>query len=140
MQNWRVKDPNFKGPAGRLSFDNLELIRAFEDAQGSERGFILVHVEMVAFTGILINSTEDALKAIHANDVAAFENAFERLLDGYQRINRSMDTMWGRSKNTDYMKFRTFIYGTAPKKARPSRLKLTSGKPHVPGRCNLRRR
>ncbi|ORX40879.1 hypothetical protein BD324DRAFT_574682 [Kockovaella imperatae] len=119
LQNWKVKDPNFKGPAGRLSFDNLELIRAFEDAQGSERGFILVHVEMVAFTNILISATEDALAAIHADDVKGFENAFERLLGGYQKINRSMDTMWGRSKNGDYMKFRTFIYGTAPKKGNP---------------------
>ena len=114
-----MKAPNFQGPAGRLSFENLELIRAFEDAQGSERGFILVHVEMVAFTGILISGTEDALKAIHANDVKAFEDAFERLLDGYKKINRSMDSMWGRSKAGDYMKFRSFIFGTAPKKVRP---------------------
>ena len=74
---------------------------------------------MVAFTGILISATEDALKAVHANDVKAFENAFERLLGGYKKINRSMDSMWGRSKAADYLKFRSFIFGTAPKKVSP---------------------
>lgn len=39
--NYRIKNENFDGPAGKYSFDNIELIRAFEDAQGSERGFIL---------------------------------------------------------------------------------------------------
>ena len=78
-----------------------------------------MHVEMVAYTGILISATEDALKAVQANDVKAFEDAFERLLGGYRKINNSMETMWGRSKAADYMKFRTFIYGTAPKKDNP---------------------
>ena len=99
---------------------------------------------MVAFTGILISGTEDALKAIHANDVKAFEDAFERLLGGYKKINRSMDSMWGRSKAGDYMKFRSFIFGTAPKKVRPVLareypLTTRTGQPHVPRRCHLQR-
>ena len=33
-----------------------------------------------------------------------------------KRINESMETMWKRSAPSDYMKFRSFIFGTAPKK------------------------
>ncbi len=50
LVNYRCKDPNYQGSAGKYSFDNMELIRSFEDASGSERGFILVHVEMVSYT------------------------------------------------------------------------------------------
>ena len=38
--NYKLSTPE-KG----YSFDNLELVRAFENAQGSEKGFILVHIE-----------------------------------------------------------------------------------------------
>lgn len=38
-ENWARKDIS-KG----INFENLRLIRAFEDAEGSEKGFILVHV------------------------------------------------------------------------------------------------
>lgn len=40
LTNYRVKDQNHGGPAGKYGFDNMELIRSFEDAQGSERGFM----------------------------------------------------------------------------------------------------
>ncbi|PWY99689.1 IDO-domain-containing protein [Testicularia cyperi] len=116
LVNYRCKDPNFKGNAGKYSFDNMELIRSFEDASGSERGFILVHVEMVSYTGKLVSATEDALRACTNNDLAAFEDAFERLLVTYRKINESMETMWGRSLPQDYLKYRSFIFGTGPKK------------------------
>ncbi|SPO35780.1 related to BNA2 - putative tryptophan 2,3-dioxygenase or indoleamine 2,3-dioxygenase [Pseudozyma flocculosa] len=116
LQNYRVKDPNHQGTAGKYSFDNMELIRSFEDAAGSERGFILVHVEMVSYTGRLVSATEDALRAVTNNDAPALEEAFERLLTTYRKINLSMDTMWGRSLPSDYLKYRSFIFGTGPKK------------------------
>lgn len=116
LVNYMCKDPNFKGNAGKYSFDNMELIRSFEDASGSERGFILVHVEMVSYTGKLVSATEDALRACNNKDVAAFEDAFERLLLTYRKINESMETMWGRSLPADYLNYRSFIFGTGPKK------------------------
>lgn len=39
QENWARKDAN-EG----ITFENLRLIRAFEDFGGSEKGFILVHV------------------------------------------------------------------------------------------------
>lgn len=116
LTNYRVKDPNHQGPAGKYSFDNMELIRSFEDAAGSERGFILVHVEMVSYSGQLVSASEDALRAANNKDVAAFEAAFERLLLAYRKINTSMETMWSRSLPADYLKYRSFIFGTGPKK------------------------
>ncbi|SPO28725.1 related to BNA2 - putative tryptophan 2,3-dioxygenase or indoleamine 2,3-dioxygenase [Ustilago trichophora] len=116
LVNYLCKDPNYQGNAGKYSFDNMELIRSFEDASGSERGFILVHVEMVSYTGKLVSATEDALRACDAKDTAAFEDAFERLLLTYRKINQSMETMWGRSLPADYLKYRSFIFGTGPKK------------------------
>lgn len=116
LVNYRFKDPHHQGPAGRYSFDNMDLIRSFEDAQGSERGFILVHVEMVSYTGALVSATEDALRAVNAADMPSFEDALERLLVVYRKINASMETMWSRSLPADYLKYRSFIFGTGPKK------------------------
>lgn len=35
LQNWARKDP-----AGGISYDNLRLLRAFENHEGSEKGFM----------------------------------------------------------------------------------------------------
>lgn len=103
LTNYQVKDSNHQGLAGKYSFDNMELIRSFEDASGSERGFILVHVEMVSYTGQLVDSVENALAAANRGDERAFEASFEKLLLTYRKINRSMDTMWSRSLPKDYL-------------------------------------
>jgi indoleamine 2,3-dioxygenase len=103
LTNYRVKDQTHRGLAGKYSFDNMELIRSFEDAAGSERGFILVHVEMVSYSGQLVDSVENALAAANDGDVKAFESAFEKLLMTYRKINQSMDTMWSRSLPKDYL-------------------------------------
>ncbi|UZJ57123.1 hypothetical protein CBS101457_006443 [Exobasidium rhododendri] len=116
LTNYRVKDPHHNGLAGKYSFDNMELIRAFEDAAGSERGFILVHVEMVSYSGQVIDSVESALAAANSGDVKGLEAAFEKLLLTYRKINQSMETMWKRSLAADYLKFRSFIFGTGPTK------------------------
>lgn len=46
-ENWARKDT-----AKGIVYDNLRLIRAFEDPEGSEKGFILVHVSV-----LVINSS-----------------------------------------------------------------------------------
>jgi len=114
LQNWARKDPE-----GQINYDNLKLIRAFENHEGSEKGFILVHVDMVAHSGKLISAAEDCIDAAMNNKRDAFNVALEQLYNAYQAINQSMDTMWGRSKPADYIKFRSFIFGTAPKEGNP---------------------
>ncbi|ORY88758.1 hypothetical protein BCR35DRAFT_301080 [Leucosporidium creatinivorum] len=97
--------------------DNLRLIRAFEDADGSEAGFILVHVTMVAHSGQVVHYTENVLEAANAGDRKAFNVAMRGLLSTYEKINVAMDTMWSWSRPVDYLKFRSFIFGTGPEKA-----------------------
>lgn len=74
---------------------------------------------MVSFSGQAVSATEDILAAAVARDVAAFEAGMEKLLLTYRKINEVMETMWGRSKPSDYLAFRTFIFGTAPKQGNP---------------------
>ncbi|KAK0523959.1 hypothetical protein OC842_005978 [Tilletia horrida] len=116
LSNYRVKSDSFTSTSGKFHFDNMELIRAFEDAHGSEKGFILVHVHMLAHSGAVVSSVEDAMRAVECDDAAAFENALERLLLAFRRINETMETMWGKSNPADYLKFRSFIFGSGPKK------------------------
>lgn len=107
------------GEAGRYSFSNLDLIRSFQDPYGSERGFIGVHITMVAFSGAAVSAAEDVLAATVDGNHAKFEDAMQRLLHTYKQINNVMETMWSRSRPSDYLSFRTFIFGTAPKKGNP---------------------
>ncbi|CAO1637984.1 unnamed protein product [Parajaminaea phylloscopi] len=125
LVNYKFRDPNLAASdtagqeAGRYSFSNLDLIRAFQDPKGSERGFIGVHITMVAFSGQAVSAAEDVLTATVHRDIRGLENALERLLNTYRKINTVMETMWARSKPSDYLSFRTFIFGTAPKKGNP---------------------
>ena len=43
LQNWARKDP-----AGDIAFNNLKLIRAFENHEGSEKGFMCVICDGIA--------------------------------------------------------------------------------------------
>ncbi|KDN52647.1 hypothetical protein K437DRAFT_254050 [Tilletiaria anomala UBC 951] len=138
LSNYRLNDPSLPTPAeiaakqsrqagangafgdelaiktgpGRYSFENLELIRAFENAQGSEKGFIIVHCEMLAYSGRLVNATEGMLLAVAEQDVGTAESAMMRLLSTFEEVQESMESMWSRSLPSDYLKFRSFIYGT----------------------------
>lgn len=58
----------------------------------------LVHVDMVAHTGALLTQAERVLAAAEARNMADFKASMESLYRVYQKINKSMDTMWGRSK------------------------------------------
>lgn len=73
----------------------------------------LVHVSMVAHTGQLVSSVEDVLAALTSHDRPAFNASMETLYGTYTRINTVMDTMWTHSLPADYLKFRSFIFGTA---------------------------
>lgn len=68
---------------------------------------------MVANSGKLISAAEDAITAAVAEDRPAFNAALEQLYVAYQAINLSMETMWGRSKPADYIKFRYVFQSTA---------------------------
>lgn len=105
-------------PEEPISYDNLRLIRGFQDRNksSSESGFILVHVDMVAHSGKLISAIEKALGAVATSDRASFNTALDEMYQAYQKINASMHTMWGHSKPADYLKFRSFIFGTGPGK------------------------
>ncbi|KAM0788095.1 hypothetical protein ACM66B_001264 [Microbotryomycetes sp. NB124-2] len=120
LQNYRRLDPQSSadtvGNPEHWAPENLALHRAFENPHGSEAGFILVHVAMVAYTGQVITHTEAVLKAANERDRKGFRLAMSSLLDVFRKINRAMDTMWGWSRPIDYLSFRTFIFGLAPKK------------------------
>lgn len=60
----------------------------------------------VANSGKLISAAEDCIEAVTNGRRGAFDAALEQLYSAYQAINQSMETMWGRSKPADYIKFR----------------------------------
>lgn len=105
LYNWRRKDP--RKP---ISFENLELIRKFTGLP-SEKGFILVHVEMVSKSPKLVESVISALQSADMNSRNDFCHALNDMLEAMRDINAAMDTMWKRSKPSDYLKYRTFIMG-----------------------------
>jgi hypothetical protein len=59
----------------------------------------------VAHSGKLISAAEDSITAAMNKQRDAFNDALGRLYNAYLAINQSMDTMWGRSKPADYVKF-----------------------------------
>ncbi|KAF2094293.1 indoleamine 2,3-dioxygenase gamma type [Rhizodiscina lignyota] len=109
--NYRLVDQS-KG----LEYDNLRLIRAFEhglDPQSSEAGFVLVHIAMVRHSGALVTATRDVLNACTARDRESFNQGLDDLVAALKEINKTMNTMWTKSKPTSYTQFRTFIFGIA---------------------------
>ena len=112
--------PHKLGAVEEYEPDNLRLIRAFQvshspsrpppslgraslsslytathqDASGSETGFIVVHVAMVAYSGNVVRYTEDVLEAARAGDVAGFNQAMRGLLKTYEHIQVAMELMW----------------------------------------------
>ena len=117
--NYRLEDPK-----GGMDYSNLRLIRAFEhglDPSSSEAGFVLVHIDMVRNSGPLVAGTVDALRA--AGDAAAglggsaterrrtLNAGLDSVLGALRKINGVMETMWSKSRPTEYTSFRTFIFG-----------------------------
>lgn len=117
LYNYRLEDPS-RG----LEYDNLRLIRAFEhglDPASSEAGFVLVHVDMVKNSGPLVAGTVKCLDigsrvSTHLGTVAeraSFNQGLSEILGALKKINAVMETMWGKSRPTEYTSFRTFIFG-----------------------------
>ncbi|KAF2727207.1 indoleamine 2,3-dioxygenase gamma type [Polyplosphaeria fusca] len=107
--NYRLEDPK-KG----LDYDNLRLVRAFEqglDPTSSEAGFVLVHIAMVKESGALIKGTVDMLNGSSGRDRETFDDGLRMLVGGLKKVNEVMNTMWNRSKPQGYTSFRTFIFG-----------------------------
>ncbi|KAG9228523.1 indoleamine 2,3-dioxygenase gamma type [Amylocarpus encephaloides] len=107
--NYRLEDPK-RG----LEYDNLRLIRAFEnglDPKSSEAGFVLVHIDMVQNSGPLVEGVVLALDACAASDRGAFNDGMDKVATAMIKVNKVMETMWGKSKPSDYNSFRTFIFG-----------------------------
>lgn len=107
-------------PAAGMEYSNLRLIRAFEhglDPTSSEAGFVLVHIDMVKNTGPLVGGTMKCLEAassVHTSQVERrtnFNDGLSTIIGALQKINHTMETMWHKSKPTEYTSFRTFIFG-----------------------------
>ncbi|KAF2000863.1 hypothetical protein P154DRAFT_563028 [Amniculicola lignicola CBS 123094] len=124
--NYRLEDPE-KG----LDYDNLRLIRAFEqglDPTSSEAGFVLVHIAMVKQSGALVDGTVEMLNGCMEKDRERFDEGLRTLVDGLKKVNAVMNSeyqtflslptcanqgaaMWNKSKPQGYTTFRTFIFG-----------------------------
>ncbi|QUC23261.1 uncharacterized protein UV8b_07502 [Ustilaginoidea virens] len=117
LYNYRLEDPS-RG----LEYDNLRLIRAFEhglDPTSSEAGFVLVHIDMVRNSGPLVAGTVKCLDVASQLSSplgtpaqrAAFNQGLGEVLAALVKINAVMETMWAKSRPTEYTSFRTFIFG-----------------------------
>ncbi|KAG6008998.1 hypothetical protein E4U21_003550 [Claviceps maximensis] len=117
LYNYRLEDPS-RG----LEYDNLRLIRAFEhglDPSSSEAGFVLVHVDMVRNSGPLVAGTVKCLDVGSrlstplgtVQERTAFNSGLSGILGALVKINAVMETMWKKSRPTEYTSFRTFIFG-----------------------------
>ncbi|KAF2197638.1 hypothetical protein GQ43DRAFT_451557 [Delitschia confertaspora ATCC 74209] len=116
--NYRLEDPS-KG----LEYDNLRLIRAFEhglDPRSSEAGFVLVHIAMVRQSAALVKGTVNMLNGCMACERDLFNKGLCTLVEGLKKINAVMNTMWNKSKPTEYTTFRTFIFGIASQSMFPN--------------------
>lgn len=90
LANWKRINPN-----GKMEYDNLELIRAFEnglDCESSEAGFVLVHVDMVRQSGPLCSGVWDAIKAVEDGQHDLFIKNLVQMLDAMKVINTSMES------------------------------------------------
>lgn len=117
LYNYRLVDP-----ALGLQYSNLRLIRAFEHGlhpESSEAGFVLVHIDMVQNSGPLVDGTVKCLEIASQagsgpGSVAQrsdFNGGLRSILEAMTKINSVMETMWGKSRPTEYTSFRTFIFG-----------------------------
>jgi indoleamine 2,3-dioxygenase len=88
--NYRLEDAS-KG----LEYDNLRLIRAFEqglDPGSSEAGFVLVHIAMVKESGALVKGTVEMLEGSTAQDRASFDEGLRTLVAGLGKVNAVMNS------------------------------------------------
>ncbi|KAK0745292.1 indoleamine 2,3-dioxygenase-like protein [Apiosordaria backusii] len=116
--------------------NNLRLIRAFThglDPSSSEAGFVLVHILMVSHSPLLISSTLSSLSSAHSHLRSPFNTSLSGILTSLRQVNKSMETMWQRSKPTSYTSFRTFIFGITSQSMFPDGV-LYEGIPEYDGK------
>jgi indoleamine 2,3-dioxygenase len=90
--NYRLQDPSLG-----LQHKNLRLIRAFEhglDPNSSEAGFVLVHVDMVANSGELIQGAMTALEGCGQGDPEKLDEGLEGVVGALVKINKVMDSTY----------------------------------------------
>ena len=134
--NWRMEEPSLG-----MDYDNLRLIRAFQeglDPRSSEAGFILTHIDMVKHSAQLVRGAVTALEACNDKEekrfrlatetdealskkdidafcaqmaIDAFRSALDDVVKALAKVNEVMNKMWWKSKPSDYVNFRTFIFG-----------------------------
>ncbi|CAG7954727.1 unnamed protein product, partial [Penicillium nalgiovense] len=109
--NYTVADP----AKGLSEYSNLRLIRSFErglDPKSSEAGFILTHVDMVKETGPLVAGVLKVVDSLeqHASR-QEINDGYREILKSMEKIEASMEDMWGNSKPSEYLSFRVFIFG-----------------------------
>jgi indoleamine 2,3-dioxygenase len=107
--NYRLADPTLG-----LESSNIRLIRAFEhglDPSSSEAGFVLVHIDMVKHSGPLVGGAAACIAAATNQKRDAANAALTQVLTALRKVNATMETMWARSRPTQYTSFRTFIFG-----------------------------
>jgi hypothetical protein len=117
LYNYHLANPSLDPNILTTPPSNIRLIRAFEhglDPSSSEAGFVLVHIEMVRHSGPLIAGAVgciDAATSSGQRDRAALNTGLASVLGAMRRVNATMETMWARSRPTEYTSFRTFIFG-----------------------------
>ncbi|KAJ5698179.1 hypothetical protein N7462_000184 [Penicillium macrosclerotiorum] len=109
--NYHLDDPS----KGLDEYSNLRLVRAFErghDPKSSEAGFILTHVDMVKQSGALIAGALRVVDTLEQHGSRSEVNdGFREILNAMEKIEASMEDMWGNSKPSEYLSFRVFIFG-----------------------------
>lgn len=105
LNNWKLIDTK-EG----IKYENMDTIRLFIGNQ-SEKGFILTHCTINAYSGNLIKSGMEALKSAEMGNREDFNNALTDMKDTMVYMNVELNRMFMESKPSDYNTFRTFIMG-----------------------------
>jgi len=77
----------------------------------SEKGFILTHCTISAFSGNLVRSGMDILKYAELQDRKSFDTSLAEMKDTLMFMNVELNRMFIESNPKDYNTFRTFIMG-----------------------------
>lgn len=90
--------------------ESYDTIRTF-NGNDSEKGFINVHVAMVAQSGKLLEYQQRCLESLSKKNRKAFDKNLEKHSRVFKSIIQTLQTMWKASNFKDYLSFRTFIMG-----------------------------
>lgn len=89
--NYTMADPS----KGLDEYSNLRLVRAFErglDPKSSEAGFILTHVDMVKYTGSLINGVLRVVDTLEQHGPRQdINDGFRLILETMEKIEAAME-------------------------------------------------